>query len=144
MLKVFDDASWHFSQRPFILKIWELGMNLSQEMHTSVPVWVKISNIPLEGWNEEGIATVGSALGRSIHSDFTIEDRSQMSFVRLCIEIDVSSTFLRYVNLYKGLNESSGEPKMLQMPIEYQWVPSVCTHCRVPWLDARSSLCQMF
>ena len=75
-------------------------MDLSRGVHSLVLIWVKIFNIPLEGWNEEGIATVASALGQPIHEDFTTEDRNQIEFAWVCVEMDASSDFPRHINLY--------------------------------------------
>ncbi|XP_052208514.1 uncharacterized protein LOC127812192 isoform X2 [Diospyros lotus] len=131
MIKVFDGGPWHFTQCPLILRIWEVGMDFSRAILSAVPIWVKIFNIPLEGWNEEGIATAASALGRPIHADFMTEDRTQVEFARVCVEMDASSEFPRHINLYQGIDESTGEPKLLRMPVEYQWIPPTCSHCRV-------------
>ena len=95
-------------------------MNLSQDTHTSLPLWVKIFNIPLEGWNEERIATFASALGKPIRVDFTIEDRSQMGFATICVEMDVFSKFPQHINLYKGIEECTGKPSLVRMLVEYQ------------------------
>ena len=97
MIKVFDKGPWHFTQRPLILKIWEVGINLSREVYSSMPIWVKIFNIPLEEWNEKGIVVVvASALSPHIHMDSTMEDRNRVDFARICVQIDASYGFPRH------------------------------------------------
>ena len=88
-----------FCPSPINFKDLELGMDLSQDTHSSLPIWVKIFKIPLEGWHEEGIATAASALGQPIHADGTIEDRSRLGFTRVCVEINTSSMFPKFINL---------------------------------------------
>ena len=55
-------------------------MDLSLDTYMILPLWVKIFNIPLERWNEKGIATIASALGRPIHADFTTKDKLRVGF----------------------------------------------------------------
>ena len=70
-----------------------------------------------------------SSFARHIHANFTIDNRYRMGFAHVCVEIDVFSSFSKSVNLYKGLDESTSEPKLMSMPVEYQWVPSIYSHC---------------
>ena len=98
----------------------------SKEAHSSLPIWVKISNILLKGWHEQGIATIASTR-HPIHADFMIEDHSRMGFAQVCIEMDVSLNFPKFVTLDQGLNEGSGEPKFLRLLVEYQRVPLSCS-----------------
>ena len=46
MLKVFNEGPYHFVGHPFIIKCWELGMNLAKESHSSIFLWIKIHNPP--------------------------------------------------------------------------------------------------
>ena len=58
MNEVFEAGPWHFAHRPLFLQCWEPGMILSKDAHTSVPLWVKFYDVPLECWSsldEKGV-----------------------------------------------------------------------------------------
>ena len=59
-------------------------MDLFQESHSFLPLWVKIFNIPLEGWNENDISFVARALGRPIYANPMTQDRSWLGFACVC------------------------------------------------------------
>lgn len=59
-------------------------MELFQESHSSLPLWVKFSNIPLEGWNENGISFVAS-VGEPIYANPMTKDRSWLGFACVCV-----------------------------------------------------------
>ena len=47
------------------------------------------------------------------------------------MEIQVSSKFPKFIDLYQGINEFTREHNIAQLLIEYQWMPSMCTHYNV-------------
>ena len=45
---VMESGPWHLAGRPFILRAWRPGMDMINIQLTSIPIWVKFYNIPLE------------------------------------------------------------------------------------------------
>ena len=45
---VMEYGPWHLAGRPFILRAWRPGMDMLNIQLTSIPIWVKFYNIPLE------------------------------------------------------------------------------------------------
>ncbi|XP_052201561.1 uncharacterized protein LOC127807600 [Diospyros lotus] len=131
MLRVFDEGPYHFAGRPFIIKCWEPGMNLAKDSHSSIPLWIKIHNLPLEGWSLKGISIMASQIGRPLYADPMTEDRSRLGFARVCVEVSASSKFPKYIDIDQGYDEATGERRISRLPIEYQWIPSICSHCKV-------------
>jgi len=131
MLRVFDEGPYHFAGRPLIIKCWEPGMNLAKDTHSSIPLWIKIHNIPLEGWSLKGISIMASHIGRPLYADPMTEDRSRLGYARVCVDVNASSKFPKYIDIDQGYDESTGERRLSRLPIEYQWIPSICSHCKV-------------
>ena len=86
-----------------------------------------------------GLSKLASALGRPIHVDSMTKDRKTLGFARICIEMYVSSSFPSFIELYQGIDEFLGEPKIARLMVEYQWLPSVCKQCQV--FGHKDSLC---
>ena len=60
---------------------------------TSIPVWVKFYNIPLEYWTNTSLGYIASAIGNPLHLDSLTENLSKLSFARICIEVGVDCKF---------------------------------------------------
>ena len=92
---------------------------------TSLPIWVKFYNIPLEYWTNTCLGYIASAVWKPLHMDSLTENRTRLSFARICIEVDLSSKFPKTARL------NLGNGKCTTIRIEYPWVPQNCSHCQV-------------
>ena len=92
---------------------------------TSLPIWVKFYNIPLEYWTNTCLGYIASVVGKPLHMDSLTEYRTRLSFARICIEVDLSSKFPKTARL------NLGNGKYTTIKIEYPWVPHNCSHCQV-------------
>lgn len=106
-------------------------MNLAKESYSSILLWIKIYNPPLEGWSLKGISAMASDIGRPLHENPMIEDRSRLGYARVCVEVNVSSKFLKHIDVDKGYDESTDDRCISRLPIEYQWIPSIYSRCWV-------------
>lgn len=122
---VLDSGPWHIGGKPLILRRWQPGMNLLKPLLQKIPIWVKLFNVPLEYWNIDGFSYVASAIGVPLYLDALMESCSRLSFARVCIEVDVESTFPTNFSLVtsKGL--------VINIQAEYPWKPQVCPNCHV-------------
>jgi len=106
--------------RGMYLNKWTPDFIPENDIHSVVPVWVKLPFLPLHCWNNETIKNIGNTLGRFIDR---AEPRDTIqSYACLCIEVD----------LEKGL------PKAIQLTldgwsyiqtIDYEQIPFKCKAC---------------
>ena len=122
---VLDNGPWYFSGRPIILRFWKPGMEMLNAQITSLPIWVKFFNIPLEYWTVTSLGYIASVVGIPMHLDTLTENHSRLSFARICIEVDVNCTFPKSALL------DLGNGKYSTIRIEYPWVPQNCAHCKI-------------
>ena len=52
---VMESGPWHLTGRPFILRAWQPGMDMLNIQLTTIPIWVKFYNIPLEYWTNTSL-----------------------------------------------------------------------------------------
>ena len=121
---VLDNGPWYFVGRPIILRFWKPGMEMLNVQITSLPIWVKFFNIPLEYWTVTSLGYIASVVGIPMHLDTLTENHSRLSFARICIEVDVNYTFPKSALL------DLGNGKYSTIRIEYPWVPQNCAHCK--------------
>ena len=122
---VMENGAWYIAGRPIILRVWQPGMEMLNIQLTALPIWVKFYNIPLEYWTNTCLSYIASAVGKPLHMDSHTENRTRLSFARICIEIDLSS------KLPKTASLNSGNGKYTTIRIEYPWLPQNCSNCQV-------------
>ena len=122
---VLENGPWYMAGRPIIIRLWKPGMDMLNVQITSLPIWVKFFNIPLEYWTVTSLGYIASVVGIPMHLDTLTENHSRLSFARICIEVDVNCTFPKTALL------DLGNGKYSTIRIEYPWVPQNCTHCKI-------------
>ena len=66
---VMESGPWHFAGRPFILRAWRPSMDILNIQLTSIPIWVKFYNRPLEYWTNTSLGYIASVVGNPLHLD---------------------------------------------------------------------------
>ena len=122
---VMESGPWYIAGRPIILCVWKPDMEMLNIQLTSLPIWVKFYNIPLAYWTNTFLGYNASAVGKPLHLDSLTENRTRLSFARICIEVDLNSEFPKSALL------NLGNDKYTTVRIEYPWVPHSCSHCQV-------------
>ena len=122
---VLENGPWYLAGRPIILRSWKPGMEMLNVHITSLPIWVKFFNIPLEYWTVTCLGYIASTVGIPLHLDSLTENHSRLSFARICVEVDVNCTFPNSALL------DLGNGKYSTIRIEYPWVPQKCDHCKI-------------
>lgn len=62
--EVLTAKLWHISNKPLILRRWELGMQLLKFSPDSIPIWIKLLHPPLEFWNDTCLSYIAIGVGR--------------------------------------------------------------------------------
>ncbi|KAL7232375.1 hypothetical protein ACSBR2_010405 [Camellia fascicularis] len=87
---ILDESPYYIGSKLIIIKKWHPVMTLTKNVFSSVPIWVKIFNVPLELWTEEGLSYIASFIGNLLYLDEFIQNHSQLTFARICIEIEAT------------------------------------------------------
>ncbi|KAL4558940.1 hypothetical protein LXL04_037145 [Taraxacum kok-saghyz] len=119
MIDVMDNGPWLINNVPIFVQKWKPGLVLSKPEMDTVLVWVKVYNVPLEYWNETGIAHIANELGRPIMMDKVAE-------IAWLSSLNVNSIDLE-----------SGEKIVSTCNVEYALVPSRCSNCKIFGHDDR-------
>ncbi|GAV70613.1 DUF4283 domain-containing protein [Cephalotus follicularis] len=82
---VLTNGPWEVWGAYLMLRQWEKGMSLSKDSFSSIPVWVKLSNVPYELWTKSGLSYVASALGVPLCMDTATTASNRLSFARVVL-----------------------------------------------------------
>ena len=121
---VMESGPWHLAGRPFILRAWRPGMDMLDIQLSTIPIWVKFFNIPLEYWTSTSLGYIASTVGIPLHLDALTENQSRLSFARICVEVGADCEFPKSILLDRGNGKYSN------IRIEYPWIPQCCSECK--------------
>ncbi|GAV83916.1 DUF4283 domain-containing protein/zf-CCHC_4 domain-containing protein [Cephalotus follicularis] len=91
----------------------------------SMPVWVKLRNVPVHYWNKVGLSYIASVLGKPLHMDANTTHRHALMFARVRVDMPATSSFPE--NIILELVDGS----TISVGVEYPWRPNACTLCKV-------------
>ena len=132
---VLEEGPWMIRNIPIILKPWTMDTNLLKEDLTRVPVWVKLHDVPMAVFSEDGLSLIATKIGTPIMLDsFTttmcLESWGRCSFARALIEVnsetDLKNTLVIGVPLLNGKGHTKETIR-----VEYEWKPPRCDTCKI-------------
>ncbi|CAL5343226.1 unnamed protein product [Camellia sinensis] len=107
-----------------VCKKWQLGLKLTKCEFLSVPLWVKLYNVPLELWTEEGLGYIASIMGTPLYLDEPMFKRSRLTFTRICIEVPANKEIPKSFKINLGY----GDPYEIQVEVPQK--PQRCDGCK--------------
>ncbi|XP_028074365.1 uncharacterized protein LOC114276754 [Camellia sinensis] len=128
---ILEDGPYYVGARLIVIKKRQPGLKLTKCEFSSVPLWVKLYNVPLELWSEEGLGYIASILGTPLYLDEPTFKRSRLTFARICIEVPANKEIPKSfkINLAANkeipksfkINLGYGDPYEIQ--VEVPWKP---------------------
>nr|GEW15262.1 hypothetical protein [Tanacetum cinerariifolium] len=98
---MLENGPWLIENNSLILKKWHPEENLLKEDVSIVPVWVKLHDVPVTAFSEDGLSAIATKLGTPLLLDSYGSD--------MCMEG-------HYI---------------CDVHVEYEWKPSRCASCKV-------------
>ncbi|XP_022040056.1 uncharacterized protein LOC110942589 [Helianthus annuus] len=135
MDNMLEDGPWMIRNVPIILKEWSASVKLEKEDIKAIPVWVKMHDVPLAAYTEDGISLVASKIGvpkmlESYTATMCAESWGRSSYPRALIEVQAGADLKRSVTVAIPSLDGNGYSKV-EVKIEYDWEPLRCSSCCV-------------
>ncbi|CAI9270261.1 unnamed protein product [Lactuca saligna] len=135
MMSVLEGGPWLINNVPMFVQRWRPGLVLSKPQINSVPVWVKVFNVPLEYWNSKGITLIANEIGKPIAMDkitqkMCNEHWGRPAFMRFLVEMSAETDWMKELSVV-SIDFGTGEKVESKCRIEYAWRPDICNHCKV-------------
>ncbi|KAJ8419936.1 hypothetical protein Cgig2_015016 [Carnegiea gigantea] len=87
---------YYFDSKPFLVKGWNLEMDLHTESIKTLLIWVQFPD--LDGL--ERLSKIGSIIGIPIKIDRYTKDRTMIKYARLLIEVALEAPFPEYTEFF--------------------------------------------
>ncbi|KAK1262135.1 hypothetical protein QJS04_geneDACA020460 [Acorus gramineus] len=91
--------------RPIVLRKWSRGMNMEMERLKTIPIWIRLPQLPLHLWGKRMLIKLASAVGNPLYMDSSTANRSRIEYARICVEISASSSLPDFIRLREGIDE---------------------------------------
>ncbi|MFS7912516.1 putative transcription factor interactor and regulator CCHC(Zn) family [Helianthus anomalus] len=135
MLNVLKEGPWIIRSQPMFLHIWSPTSKLEKKDVKKLQVWVKIHDVPIAAYTEDGLSMIATAIGEpkmldSYTSSMCTENWGRSSYARALVEISVENGFKDEIVIAVPELEGEGFCKVI-LSVEYEWSPLRCAHCKV-------------
>ncbi|KAJ6377610.1 hypothetical protein OIU76_026564 [Salix suchowensis] len=124
-LNVLHGGPYLIYGRPLMLKEMPEYFDFNSTEMTTLPVWVKLPNLPLKCWSSSCLSKIASALGKPVQCDMLTSSMTRLSYARILVEINLAEGLPQFVKF--GLPNGV----MHAQPIVYETLPKFCAHCKV-------------
>ncbi|XP_021734954.1 uncharacterized protein LOC110701649 [Chenopodium quinoa] len=112
-----------FFGKPAIVKARSDKFDFHAEILRTIPLWVKIPNLPLNCWGAKTLSRIGSLLGVPICADEGTSRQLRVSFARLLVEVDVTKP------LPNSVWVESPSSELIEIKVLFEWTPPFCKKC---------------
>ncbi|KAJ0942865.1 hypothetical protein HanPSC8_Chr03g0097231 [Helianthus annuus] len=104
MDKMLEDGPWMIRNVPIILKMWSASIKLEKEDIKAIPVWVKMHDVPLTAYTEDGLSLIASKIGvpkmlDTYTATMCAESWGRSSYARALIEVQAGAEVKRSVTV---------------------------------------------
>ncbi|XP_021991376.1 uncharacterized protein LOC110888144 [Helianthus annuus] len=133
--QLMEDGPWLIRNVPIILNEWSPSSVMVKEDITAIPVWVKMHNVPLSAFTEDGLSLLATKIGvpkmlDSFTTTMCAESWGRSSFARALIEVNATRDLVRMIKVAVPSLDGVGH-SIAEVNIEYDWEPLRCSGCGV-------------
>lgn len=116
--KVYHGGPWIIQDHYLTVQKWQGNFKADQARATKTAIWIRLSMLPLEYYEEETLKLVAKELGKVLKIDLKTEMEARGSYARICLEVDLN----------KPLEPSIAVDKH-DIRIEYEHIHQICFAC---------------
>ncbi|KAL0697987.1 hypothetical protein Bca4012_054109 [Brassica carinata] len=119
--RVLRRGMWNLAEVPVVMTEWKPFAD-KEDLHSSVPLWIHLKNVPLNMFSWKGLSFATSPIGVPVklHPD-----------TALCKDLKVAKVFVK-ADLTKALPRSMNfkyQGKDTLIDFSYPWLPTKCSTC---------------
>ncbi|XP_058732715.1 uncharacterized protein LOC131604280 [Vicia villosa] len=109
---------------PLLIQEWRADFNLKRDMLRTLPIWIKLPQLPLYLWEAKSLSKIGSAIGVPLVTDECTASKHRVSYAKILVEVDITKEMVKEI----AIKDNEGR-KFTQF-VEYEWRPLFCDKCK--------------
>jgi hypothetical protein len=115
---VLRNGPWFIGEHFLSIRPWVPDFRASDASVSSVAVWVRLPELPVEYYHKDSLMHIGSGIGPVLRVDFNTASGTRGRFARLCIQLDLDKPLIRTVRVGK-----------LKLAVVYEGIGLLCFKC---------------
>ena len=115
---VLKGGPWFVGQHFLAIRQWEPEFKASQATCSSVSVWMRLPELPIEFYDPVMLKKVGSTIGPVSRIDAHTVNGARGRFARICVQITIDKPLINSIKIRK----------MVQ-PVQYEGIHMLCFAC---------------
>ncbi|GKC46603.1 zinc knuckle CX2CX4HX4C containing protein [Tanacetum coccineum] len=132
---ILEGGPWMIHKSPIILKKWPMETRLLKEELTRILIWVKLHDVPIQVFEEDGISLIATFIGKpvlldSYTSSMCNDSWGRSSFARCLTKVNSKADLMDVVTIGIPSLTRDGFTKET-IHVEYEWMPPMCDVCKI-------------
>ncbi|KAL0012016.1 hypothetical protein SO802_007124 [Lithocarpus litseifolius] len=115
---VLKGGPWFVGQHFLAIRQWELEFNASKASCSSVAVWIRLPQLPIEFYDPSILKKIRSTIGLVLRIGSHSINGERGRFARLCIQINIDKPLIKCVKIGK-----------MAQTVQYEGLNSLCFAC---------------
>ena len=109
---------WFIREHFLSIRPWEPDFLPATANVSSVAVWIRLNDLPIEYYHAEALLQIGKAIGNVLRVDTHTASESRGRFARLCVQVDVEKPLVTAILIGKR-----------EQPVCYERIHKLCFGC---------------
>ena len=115
---ILKKGPWFIGEHFSSIKPWEPDFRPETASISSIAVWIRLNNLPIEYYNTEALHHIGKSIGNVLRVDTHTASEMRGRFARLCVQIDVNKPLVIAILIGK-----------FEQPVCYEGIQKLCFSC---------------
>ncbi|XP_023888176.1 uncharacterized protein LOC112000309 [Quercus suber] len=109
---------WFIGEHFLSIRPWEPDFSPATANVSSVAVWIRLNELPIEYYHAEALLQIGKAIGNVLRVDTHTASETKGRFARLCVQVDVEKPLVTAILIGKR-----------EQPVCYEGIHKLCFGC---------------
>ena len=96
---MLEKGPWFIGENFLSIRPWEPYFKTSTASVTSIAVWIRFNELPIEYYETQTLKQIGSTIGTVLRIDTHTAVEAQGRYARLCVQFDVSKPLITSVQI---------------------------------------------
>ncbi|XP_059064991.1 uncharacterized protein LOC131857021 [Cryptomeria japonica] len=92
-------SSWSYGKHCLALSKWKSGFDPNTDLLRLAPVWITLSGLPLEFWDDIIFRWIGNSFGQFVVVDNVTMQKSRLVYAHLCVNVVINNALPNFIAL---------------------------------------------
>nr|POE45461.1 uncharacterized protein CFP56_20132 [Quercus suber] len=113
--RVFREGPWFVGGHYLSIKGWEPNFKSLTANLSSIVVWIRLSELPIEYYEPSALREINEAIGPMLRIDTHTAAKTRGRFARLCVQVNLDESIMKLLKM-RGIDQ----------PVQYEGINSLC------------------